>query len=206
MIHRRGSLYRWYSLLVLTCIALVSTVDLHAQLAPATAMDTLSVDPQMVVEQWIDRLNGLDDWHLSLEGEEEGIDQVVDSMMGLFASDVFAEVPPPHDEDQIGPVMLRGRAQVRRWVDRLARSQVRLGYLLKRQTMRQFEGERLVYSTPLPWGGVGISFQIIGVYSLREDRRQRFMAPGAVFLELGEDGKIQRLRMYLTEVAQISPL
>ena len=34
-----------------------------------------------------------------------GRDELVNRMMELYAVDVIAEVPP-HDEDQIGPVML----------------------------------------------------------------------------------------------------
>ena len=75
----------------------------------------------------------------------------------------------------------------------------------RRQTKKQFEGEKLVYSTPLPWGGLGISFPIIAVYSTREDRR-RFMSPGMVVLQTGEDKKIHRFRLYLTELAEVMPM
>jgi hypothetical protein len=98
--------------------------------------------------------------------------------------------------------MLVGKAQVRKWMDKIARSLVSLNYIVKRQTEKEFEGEYMVYSKPLPWGGVGISFQIIAAYSLREDRR-RFMEPGAVFIQYGEDGKIRRLRLLQTEKDQI---
>ena len=121
--------------------------------------------------------------------------------------DVLAEVPP-HDKDQIGSVMLRGKDNVRKWVDRIARTQVRLNYLMKRQTdgpTGDFEGWRLVYSTKLPWGGTGIAFQIIGAWSLREDRR-RFTAPGSVFIQYGPDGKIRRLRLLLGEIDEVVPL
>jgi len=46
-------------------------------------------------------------------------------MMELFAPDVLAEVPP-HDEEQIGLVMLDGSGQVRQWVEKFARSNVQL--------------------------------------------------------------------------------
>jgi hypothetical protein len=125
-------------------------------------------------------------------------------MMELYSADVIAEVPP-HDEDQIGPVMLRGSANLKRWVEKIARTQVKLLYIQRRQTKKQIEGARLVYGTPLPWGGLGISFEILSAYSRRQDRR-KFMAPGAVFLEFGADGKIERLRLYLTETEEVVAL
>jgi hypothetical protein len=162
------------------------------------------LDPAKLAEDWLNRLNGLDDWHLSVEGKEVGLDEVVNNMMELYAPDVIAEVPP-HDEDQIGPVMLRGTANLRKWVEKIATTQVRLLYIHKRQTTGSSEGARLVYSTPLPWGGTGLSFQIIAAYSLRQNRR-KFTAPGMVVLQVGPDGKINRLRLYLTEIAEVSPL
>src|SRR5262249_31579604 len=118
----------------------------------------------------------------------------------LYAPDVIAQVPP-HDEDQIGPVMLRGSAQLRKWVEKIARTQVRMNYYVER-IGREVNGQEaqtpLIYSMPLPWRGLGISFEIFAVYSLRKDRR-RFVTPGSVFLHFGEDGKIQRLRLYLKD-------
>ena len=187
-------------LLISTLIIFLAAIEVHAQAAADSP-------EQKLAEDWLKRLNALDNWYLSVDGKEEGVEQLVDSMMELFAPDVLAEVPQ-HDKDQIGPVMLRGKENVRRWVDRIARSQVRLDYLIKRQTdgpTGDYEGWRLVYSAPLPWGGKGIAFQIIGVWSLREDRR-RFMAPGAVFLQYGVDGKIHRLRFLLGETDQVVPL
>jgi hypothetical protein len=174
-------------------------VATESQAQPQTAKPELN--PNQLAVQWVDRMNGLDDWHLSVEGKEEGVDQVVDHMMDLFAPDVIAEVPP-HDEEQSGPVMLVGSGQVRKWVDKLARSHVQLNYIVKRQTEKEFEGELMVYSKPLQWGGLGISFQIIAAYSLRKDRR-RFMEPGAVFIQYGEDGKIHRLRLLLSEKDEV---
>ena len=187
-------------LLISTLIILLAAIEVRAQAAA-------DLPEQKQAEEWLKRLNALDDWYLSVEGKEEGVDRLVNSMMELYAPDVVAEVPP-HDEDQIGPVMLRGSGNVRKWVERIARSQVRLNYIIKRQTegpTGDFEGWRLVYSTPLPWGGTSIAFQIIGVWSLREDRR-RFMAPGAVFIQYGRDGKIRRLRLLLAEIERVESL
>jgi hypothetical protein len=184
-------------MLISILMTLFVASELQAQ--PQTAKPVFN--PNQLAMEWVDRLNALDDWHLSVNGKEEGVDQVVDRMMELFAADVIAEVPP-HDEEQIGPVMLVGSAQVRKWVDKLARSNVQLNYIIKRQTEKEFEGELMVYSKALPWGGVGISFQIIAAYSLRKDRR-RFMEPGAVFIQYREDGKIERFRLLLSEKDEV---
>jgi hypothetical protein len=125
-------------------------------------------------------------------------------MMELYVPDAIAEVPP-HDEDQIGPVMLRGAPNVRKWVDKISRTQVKLLYIQKKQTKKQFEGQKLVYSMPLPWGGLGISFEIVAAWSRREDRR-KFTGPGAVFLQYNADGKIERLRLYVAEIAEVTAL
>jgi hypothetical protein len=176
----------------------------QAQTPPPATAPKPALDPAKLAEDWMSRLNGLDDWYLSEEGKEVGLDQVVNRMMELYAADVIAEVPP-HDEDQIGPVMLRGSANLKKWVEKIARTQVKLLYIQRRQTKNRIEGERLVYSTPLPWGGLGISFEIISAYSRRQDRR-KFTAPGAVFLQFGADGKIERLRLYLAETAEVVAL
>ena len=185
-------------------ITFLAAFEFQAQTPPQTTPGKPALDPAKLAEEWLNRLNALDDWHLSVEGKEVGLDEVVNNMMGLYAPDVIAELPP-HDEDQIGPIMLRGSGNLRKWVEKIARTQVKLLYIHKRQTVGSFEGERLVYSTPLPWGGLGLSFQIIGAYSLRENRR-KFTAPGMVVLQVGVDGKIKRLRLYLTETAEVVPL
>ena len=191
-------------LIFFTLIALPAVLQLQAQAqAPAAA----PVDTRKLAEEWIMRLNALSDWYISLDGKEQGIEQRVDSMMELYASDVVAEVPP-HDPDQIGPVMLRGSANVRKWVDKIARTQTRLTYGIVRQTggpTAEYEGWQLIFSTPMPWGGTAVAFQIRATWSLRENRR-RFTAPGAVFLEYGADGKIHRLRLFLAETSEVSPV
>src|SRR5207249_8196620 len=184
-------------LIISALILFLAAIEVQAQAAADSP-------EQKLAEEWIKRLNALDDWYLSAEGKEEGVEQLVNSMMELYAPDVIAEVPP-HDEDQIGPVMLRGSVNLRKWVEKIARTQVRLLYIQKRQTVGSFEGQKLVYTTQLPWGGVGLSFQIIAAYSLRENRR-KFTAPGMVVLQVGVDGKIKRLRLFLAETAEVEPL
>jgi len=181
-------------------IILGITIQLHAQAA-------LEAPEQKQAEDFIKKLNALSDWYLSLDGKEEGVDKLVDNMMELYAPDVLAEVPP-HDKDQIGPVMLRGKDNVRKWVDRIARTQVRLLYYMRRQTdgpTGDFEGWRLVYTAKLPWGGTGITFPVMGVWSERESRK-RFTAPGFINIQYGTDGKIKRLRILLGEIEEIEAL
>jgi hypothetical protein len=189
-------------------ITSLAAFEFHAQAPPQAPAQTApakpELDPSKIAADWLTRLNALSDWHLSVEGKPVGLDEVINNMMELYAPDVIAEVPP-HDEDQIGPVMLRGTANLRKWVEKIATTQVKLLYIHKRQTVGAFEGQKLVYTTPLPWGGVGLSFQIIAAYSLRENRR-KFTAPGMVVLQMGVDGKIKRLRLFLTETAEVEPL
>jgi hypothetical protein len=184
---------------IATFIVFLAAHDLQAQ-----RPEVKTGDPERLAGQWIERLNALDEWYLSPEGKEDGLDKVVDQMMELYAPDVIADLPP-HDQDQIGPVMLRGSGQLRKWVEKIARTHVRIDYILARQTGKEFEGVELVYSTPLPWGGLGISFPVIAAYSSRHDRR-RFMAPGMVVLQFGTDGKIHKFRLYLTELGEVLPI
>lgn len=171
---------------------------------PTAAAKPPAPDPLQLAEDWMARLNNLSNWYLTFEGKEIGREDLVNKMMELYAPDVVAEVPP-HDDDQIGPVILRGRANVQKWVDRISKTQVRLLYIQRRQTKKQFEGTKLIYSTPLPWGGVGISFEIIAAWSRREDRR-KFTGPGSVFLQYNADGKIDRLRLYVAEISEVTAL
>jgi len=160
-------------------------------------------DTTKLADEWMKRMNALDDWHLTADGKEEGLKEVVDGMMELYTPDVLADVPP-HDDEQLGSVMLRGSALVRQWVEKVARTQVRLNYIRIAQTMKEFNGYRPVFFTEFPWGGYGISFQIIGAWSMREDRlNKRFMAPGSVFLQYDDQGKIYRMRLYLPEITRV---
>jgi hypothetical protein len=185
-----------FSILILLAV----TIQVHAQ-AAADAPE------QKQAEDFIKRLNALSDWYLSLDGKEAGLDKVVDSMMEVYAPDVLAEVPP-NDKDQIGPILLRGKDNVRKWVERIARTQVRLLYYMRRQTdgpTGDFEGWRLVYSAKLPWGGNGITFPVMAVWSQREDRK-RFTASGMITIQTGTDGKIRRLRILIGEIEEVEAL
>jgi len=184
----------------LILITLTAAIQLHAQSAA-------DLPEQKQAEDFIKRLDALSTWYLSPDGKEEGVEPLVNNMMDVFAPDVLAEVPP-HDKDQIGPVMLRGKENVQKWVDAIARTQVRLLYFLQRQTegpTGDYEGWRLVYTAKLPWGGQAISFPIKAVWSQREDRK-RFFAPGNVTIQYGTDGKIHRLRILLGEIEEMEVL
>ena len=171
---------------------------------PTAAAKPPGPEPLQLAEDWMARLNNLSNWYLTFEGKDMGREDLVNKMMELYAPDVVAEVPP-HDDEQIGPVTLRGSANVRKWVDKISRTQVRLLYIQRRQTKKQFEGTKLIYTTPLPWGGVGISFEIIAAWSRREDRR-KFTGPGSVLLQYNADGKIDRLRLYVSEISEVTAL
>src|SRR5438034_10538911 len=93
-------------------IGLLAAIEAQAQAAA-------DLPEQKLAEEWIRRLNALDDWYLSVDGKEQGVEPLVNSMMDLYAPDVLAEVPP-YDKDQIGPVMLRGKENVRICVERHA--------------------------------------------------------------------------------------
>jgi hypothetical protein len=191
-------------LIFFTLLTFLGGSALQAQ-APAPPPD--DTQQRNRADEWIKRLNALSDWYISVDGKEQGIDERVDSMMELFASDVVAELPP-HDPEQIGPIMLRGSANLRKWVDKIARTQTKLNYGITRQTggpTAEYEGWQLVFSTPMPWGGTAIALQIRATWSLRENHH-RFTAPGAVFLEYGADGKIHRLRLLLAEISEVSPV
>ncbi len=174
------------------------------QTPPAVAAKPPAPEPLQLAEDWMARLNNLSNWYLTFEGKDMGREDLVNKMMELYAPDVVAEVPP-HDDEQIGPVILRGKANVQKWVDKISRTQVRLLYIQRRQTKKQFEGTKLIYTTPLPWGGVGISFEIIAAWSRREDRR-KFTGPGSVLLQYNADGKIDRLRLYVSEISEVTAL
>ena len=195
--------------LIAILISLFVVLEFQAQTPPyppqaQTTPAKPAIEPGKIAEDWMSRWNALDKWYLSLDGKEVGRQELVDKMMELYAPDAIAEVPP-NDADQIGPLMLRGSGNIRKWVDKISSTQVRFLYVQKRQTQKQFEGEKLVYTTPLPWGGVGISFEIIGAWSRREDRR-KFTGPGSVFLQVSPDGKIQRFRLYIAEISEVTAL
>src|SRR5262249_51838686 len=65
---------------------------------PPAAAKPPAPDPLQLAEDWLARLNSLDDWTLTFEGKEVGREDLVNKMMELYAPDVVAEVPPHDDE------------------------------------------------------------------------------------------------------------
>jgi hypothetical protein len=165
--------------------------------AQAAAPAKPVLDATKLGTDFVDLLNTLDDWRISMDGKEVGLDQVVDNFMSHFAPDVIAEVPSD-DEEQIGRLELVGAAQLRKWVDHIARTRVELDFLTVRQTQGTTEGEQMIYMKPLPWGGLGIAFQLLAPYSMRVNRNT-FLEAGSVFLQYSDDAKIRRFRLYLSE-------
>ncbi len=185
-------------------VAFFAAFELHAQTPTQTKPGKPVLNADKLGMAFLDGMNSLAGWHISMDGKEDEVNQVVDRMMEQFAADVIAEVPP-HDEEQLGPVMLVGSAQVRKWVDKIARSKVDIAYVIKRQTEKEFEGEYMIFSRPLPWGGIGVAIQVIAAATDRFDRR-RYMEPGAVFLQFNEAGKIWRLRLIQAEKDEVVAL
>src|SRR5436309_7525413 len=72
---------------------------------PAAAAKPPAPDPLQLAEDWMTRWNNLANYSLSFEGKEVRREELVNKMMELYAPDVVAEVPP-HDDEQIGPVLL----------------------------------------------------------------------------------------------------
>ena len=167
--------------------------------APAAAPAKPAVDVTKLGTDFVDKLNTLDDWRLGMDGKEVGLDKVVDAFMADFAPDVFAELPTD-DEEQIGPLELRGAPQLRKWVENYARTHVELEFLMVRQTEKTVEGEYMVYSRPLPWGGVGVAFSVLAPVIMRADR-SKFLELQTVFVQYGPDQKIRRLQIYQSNKA-----
>jgi hypothetical protein len=193
---------------IFSALTVLLTAGAFQAQTPQAPVEKAPPKPALNGEQlaiaFVDRFNALSDWHLTYDGKEDGLDQAVDRMMELFAPDIIAEIPP-HDEKQLGPVQVVGLQNLRKWLDKIARTQVDIKYFIKRQTYKEFEGEWMVFSKPLPWGGLGVSSQIFGSYAQRTDRK-RFMQVGGVFAQHHEDGKIYRLRFILAEKDEITDL
>src|SRR5215831_257847 len=78
--------------------------------AAAQKTDKPKLDADKLAIDWVDRMNALSTWYLTVDGNDDQAQKVVDHMMEVFTPDVIAEVPP-HDERQEGPVQLVGIQQ-----------------------------------------------------------------------------------------------
>jgi hypothetical protein len=170
----------------------------HAQ-SPSTQNPSIA-RPEEMAREWFIRLNELDDWYISFDGQEENA-AVVDRFLELYAPDASHQVGP--SDRQIGAVVFHGRDAIRQWADDFSRKFTALNYRVEYKTKKE-KPLQPFYVIQFPWGGTGAATQFEAIYSNRHDRRQ-FVVPAAVFFMFDEDGKIQSVRLYMLrdEAAEI---
>jgi hypothetical protein len=156
------------------------------------ASEKPALNAEQLVREWFRRLNGLDDWWISVNGKEEP-EPVVEKMLELYASDVLQFMDP--SPEQLGTVMLSGHDGIRKWADEFARQNVQLAYRLQNQTLQEKTADVIMSSVP-PWGGLAAAVEFTAFYAERQSRR-RFSGPGVAIFQFNEDGKIRRLRFFL---------
>ena len=197
------------SILILTWQLIVYSPG-YAQGAEEPAAQS-ELDPEALVREWFFRLNALDDWspdNLENKVEEESEEPeseepepvldpddsapLVESFVELFRPDAMAFVRP--NQQQLGPVMYLGHEGVRKWADHKARTFFELAYRLNDQTAREIT-TNLIYSTPIPWGGLAASVEFTAMYAFRDGEKQ-YTLPGTAFFQFAEDGRIKWLRLY----------
>ena len=146
---------------------------------------------EQLFHEWINRLNALDDWFISMDGKEQP-ERGVAGLMELYAPDAIQFVGP--NEKQMGIVTLSGVEAIHKWVDQIARTRRLIAWRLVSRTLDEKTAALLV--TPAPWGGVSVAAEITYAFTDRFTD-QRFQIPGMVLLDFGNDGKIRRARLYL---------
>jgi SnoaL-like domain len=161
----------------------------------------LELAGDQLFNEWLSRLNALDDWFISMDGKEQP-EQVVNALMELYAPDAVQFVGP--NEKQIGMVTLSGLDAIRKWVDNFARTRRQIAWRVSSRTMDEKTASLLVVSAP--WGGSSVSTEITVAFTDRYSDR-RFQIPGMVLVDFGGDGKIRRVRLYLLkdEAEEIFP-
>jgi hypothetical protein len=170
--------------------------------AQATAPQKSAIlKPEELANEWFIRLNELDDWYISYDGNEEN-QNVVDRFLELYAKDAFHQVGP--SATQIGPVIFHGTDAIRKWADDFSKRYVALNYRIEYKTRKE-KPLQPFYTIQFPWGGTGASTQFEAIFTNRDDRRQ-FVVPGAVFFMFDESGKIDSVRIYMLrdETAEIA--
>ena len=179
---------RAFSLLLLVlCVSLVSP----AQNTPP-AQNSPAKKPEQLADEWFTRLNELDDWYISVEGQEENT-SVVDHFVELYSSDALHQVGP--SENQIGSVVYHGADGIRKWADDFSKKYVAVNYRVEYKTRKE-QTIQPFYTAALPWGGTAASTEFAAVYTNRQDRKQ-FVVPGSVFFLFDTAGKIESVRLYL---------
>lgn len=166
----------------------------------SAAKPTLNADA--LVEEWMKRLNALDDWWITPDGKEEP-EEVIRQMVDLFAQDAMLFVGP--STHQLGTVMYAGHKGIRKWADDFARTRVQMAFRLQAQTSDE-QTAALVMSSVPPWGGLAAAAEFTSFYTSRETRR-RYWGPGAAFFQFNDAGKITKLRIFvpLEETHEIVP-
>jgi hypothetical protein len=169
--------------------AILFVVALLAGAGPSDAQTTGSpksgaIKPEDLANEWLIRLNELDDWYISYDGKEEN-QKVVDRFLELYADDAFHQVGP--SATQIGPVIFHGKDAIRKWADDFSKKYVALDYRIEYKTRKE-KPLQPFYTIQFPWGGTGASTQFEAIFTSREDRRQ-FVVPNAVFFMFDEAGK-----------------
>jgi len=141
------------------------------------------LNPEPLVNEWIKRLNALPD--------DPG--KSVDRMAELFDPAAMLFTGP--NENQIGPVMYSGLEGIRKWADNFAKAYSKSEYRIQVHTGK-VKTAGLLHTVEVPWGGLSVAVELTAYYTMR-DNHKKFMAPGAVFLEFSETGKIRRARVFL---------
>src|SRR5688572_16839704 len=160
--------------------------------AQSSAPPKPPLKPEQLADQWLVRLNELDDWYISVDGKEEN-DAVVDRFVDLYAPEAYHQVGP--NENQIGTVVYHRKDSIRLWANEFSKKYIGVNYRVDYRTRKE-KTVQPFHVIQFPWGGTGASTEVAAVYMNREDRRQ-FVVPGAVFCLFDETGKIESVRMYL---------
>jgi hypothetical protein len=168
---------RALSILALACLT-PSAVEGQTA-APGPAADT---SPAAVVRQWLERLNALSE-----------APETLDRFVALYDGEALHIAGPT--PDQRGTATYRGHRGVRAWAQQLVTREPKRAYRLETETARETTAS-LVHTTTGPWGGPAVAVQIVATYTDAATGK-RYVAPGALFLQLVEGGAIRRARLFI---------
>ncbi len=150
------------------------------------AQPKMSLNPEALVNEWLKRLNAL----AATSGDPTG---AVDRFAELYDPGVLQFTGP--NENQLGPVTYSGIEGVRKWAENFAKSYSKSEIRVQVRT-EKVKTAGLLHAMEPPWGGLSVSVELTAFYTVRENHKA-FVAPGAVFLEFSDAGKIRRARIYL---------
>jgi hypothetical protein len=145
-----------------------------------------SQNPEALVNEWLKRLNALADG-------SSGNPAAIDRFAELYDAQVLQFTGP--NENQIGPVTYSGLEGIRKWADNFAHTYSKSEFRVQVRT-EHVKTAGLIPTAVPPWGGLSVAVELTAFYTMRENHK-RFMAPGAVFFDFTEAGKIRRARIYL---------